>query len=107
MILRGWEYDSELCEWRNDDFSYPISVAPDIDGKFVATIWIEHPGVRTFRNGDPGYPPDLEDQGLGKFASLKEAMDAAEFEATKMADDEARAYAYMEALDDQNGGLDE
>jgi hypothetical protein len=103
---KDWVYDSELCEWRCDDFAYPISVAPDIDGKFIATLWIEHPGVRTFRNGDWGCPPDFEDRELGSFLTLDYAKEVAEVAALELEGLDAEVFAEWEAASRVNGGLD-
>lgn len=110
---RGW-YQETPDEWKNDDFSYPLTVeTTDLIGyydnqAYVAYIWIEHPGVFHLKNGDPGNAPEWEDYEVvgGPFDTLDEAQQAAEVAVSEWEARDAALYAEMEAIA-ARGGWDE
>jgi hypothetical protein len=105
---KGWYQDAPQ-EWRNNDYAYSLSVEEgDLIGyydrqAYIAYLWIEHPGVRYLRNGDPGSPPDWEEFDLGTFDTLDEAQQAAEVAVSEWEARDAAMYAEMEMIAAKGG----
>jgi len=108
---KGWVHEAP-DEWSNDDFAYPLTVQEgDLIGyhnkqAYTAYLWVEHPGVRYMRNGDPGRPPEWEDVDLGTYDTLVEAQQAAAAAAYEWEARDAAMYAEMEMIA-AKGGWDE